>query len=109
MYLDAGIGFDEPNNSKLENLVSFLRSFKLPFATGGDFNIEPAEWHKNIWLNLLDARIITPDNVEYTCFASADGTLLDYYIVSNCIAPFFVNPRALMDTPWERILASVYT
>ena len=37
-YLDVGVGFEEPNNTKLTNIAAFIRLMSIPFILAWGFN-----------------------------------------------------------------------
>ena len=74
------------------------RNGRLPFIWLADFNHDPKHVQEEPWLEQLDACVMVPDT-EVTCHAGS-GSLIDFGIVSRCLAPYVVRFASVPDVPW---------
>ncbi|CAK0885126.1 unnamed protein product [Prorocentrum cordatum] len=81
----------------LEDLGVFLRRSRSPWILAGDFNLPPEDIKLCKWVELLKGTIVAPSGP--TCFASKSGSTIDYYIVSQGLANFVSDVRAVYGTP----------
>lgn len=80
-------------------VVRITRGGRLLFALCGDFNCRPEVLAQSAWLVTPDAVILLPCNAEATCWATAEGSLIDYMIVSKRLA-HAIRLEALASVPW---------
>ncbi|CAK0856487.1 unnamed protein product, partial [Prorocentrum cordatum] len=82
MYLTSSIGMSGENHQKMARLAALTRGHSGPWAAIGDWNAEPRELQAAGWLRLLDAKVITPADVSYTCTRNP-ARMLDYVVCSE--------------------------
>ncbi|CAK0808313.1 unnamed protein product [Prorocentrum cordatum] len=82
MYLTSSIGMSGENHQKMARLAALTRGHSGPWAAIGDWNAEPRELQAAGWLRLLDAEVITPTDVSYTCTRNP-ARMLDYVVCSG--------------------------
>ncbi|CAK0809422.1 unnamed protein product, partial [Prorocentrum cordatum] len=80
-----------------EQLGVFLRRSKSPWVLAGGFNLAPDDVKLREWVELLTGAIAAPSGP--TCFASKNGSTIDYLVVSQGLANFVSDVRAIYGTP----------
>eukprot|EP00959_Pyramimonas_sp_CCMP1952_P321876 6735396-Pyramimonas_sp.AAC.1 len=66
----------------MARLAALTRGHSGPWAAIGDWNAEPRGLQMAGWLKLLDAKVITPADVSYTCTRNP-ARMLDYVVCSE--------------------------
>ena len=99
LYMESGVGLNDTNMRRLEQLAEFLKLITVPFLVLGDWNLEPSELESISWPHYVRARIVVPENIAFTC-SKGKGRLLDYAVVSYSLWPYF---RLFPDlsSPWK--------
>ena len=94
----GGYARDGEHQPLAEAVARISRNGSLPFIWLADFNTPPEELQRAGWLEKLKARIMKPD-AEITCHAG-HGSLIDYAIVSCCLAPYVEECTSETCVPW---------
>ena len=72
-------------------VAHYLRTLGLPFAIGGDWQVQPDEMKATGILDVLDASVVAPE--EPTC--TLTGNTLDYFMISKSLLQGDERPRVL--------------
>eukprot|EP00959_Pyramimonas_sp_CCMP1952_P184339 3854828-Pyramimonas_sp.AAC.1 len=87
------------NSRKMHNIARIVKSLDVPWLLVGDFNATPAEMAKSGWLDVLRARVVTPEGVEVSC-TSGKGRMIDYAVVPDSFRPFLSQVMPVQNLPW---------
>ena len=85
--------------SMFRRLAEITNNGKCPFMMVGDQNKPPSQLCTHPLLKNLKPTVIYNDNAESTCHQGV-GSLIDYMIVSNCVAPYINYQRVDKQVPW---------
>ncbi len=103
-FLSRGNLESATNVDILKQVDNLTRGGKQPFILGADFNFTQDRWAESVfpWLRKLQAQVVVPTNSTYTCRQreGVENTLIDYFIVSNCLRPCIGACKVVFDTPW---------
>ena len=80
------------------SITTLTTNGKDPFVALADFNAPPDELRDVVWLDSLDAQIVTPA-ARTTC-RQGRGSLMDCGIASNCLFPYIANFNSV-EVPWS--------
>ena len=98
IYLDCHDKHGDKNEAIRYTLGLIISSMNMPFVIMGDWQYTPEQLAETGWLEIIDGYIVAPD--EPTCKQSGrktDGSIIDYAVVSNWVAPKVVYIRVLDD------------
>ena len=85
-YLYDGEGLSIRNVDILGALVAFILALEGPWVLAADFNIEPSSLEDTGFLATVKGVIVAPP--EPICHAKAKGSMYDYFVVPEILAPF---------------------
>ena len=98
-YFDHTIGFSGANLQRLASIDLAIRCLGLPFVLAADFNDTPAALLATGWPSAVDATVLPPTNVDFTCSSGA-GRLIDYMVISHSLLPLVRSCTADFNSTW---------
>ena len=96
--------------AKMRQVAMWTRGGRIPFIMAADFNKPVAELQKMPWLGILKAQIITPKTDGNVTCHQGGGSLIDYFIVSDCLRDYIVEAwgdSKVPNGPHDRICLSI--
>jgi len=98
VYMECG-----DKNSKVNCMIRYtlgllIASTNLPYVIMGDWQVNPHELAELGWLETIEGYVVAPD--EPTCKQegrNTEGSIIDYAVVSNWVAPRIRHIRVLHD------------
>ena len=82
-YLQHGVGFNDTNLNLLQQVGEGCAAWKGPFVIGADFNNTPEQLDSLSFASKIKATIVAPYAPRGTCTGNGNGTLIDYFVVSD--------------------------
>ena len=96
-YLQDTVGLGGANAGRLQEIAAMIRSLRIPFVIGADWNMTPEELDHEGWVTGIGATVRAPA-VGATC-TSGKGRMLDYFVASNELADR-LEVGVDLDGPW---------
>ncbi len=101
-YFDCKEGVSGSNLDILGRVEARTGAGRDPFLLAADFNATPEELGAAAgdWLTRNKATIVRAHNLSITCRAGAEGSLIDYFIVSERLVGAIKSVWVDVSTPW---------
>ncbi|CAK0794757.1 unnamed protein product, partial [Prorocentrum cordatum] len=93
-------GLDLPTNiSKLNQLLTLVRTLGTPWMVYGDFNNTPEQFRASCWHEAFAPEYLQP-NCEFTC-AGSSGRMIDWGLCSPTFLPLVKSVEPVYNVPWQ--------
>ncbi|CAK0809187.1 unnamed protein product, partial [Prorocentrum cordatum] len=93
-------GLDLPANiSKLNQLLTLVRTLGTPRMVYGDFNSTPKQFKASRWHEAFAAEYLQPD-CDFTC-AGSSGRMIDWGLCSPTFLPLAKSAEPVYQVPWQ--------
>ena len=95
-YLRHSVGWDADNAATCRAVAQHLGGCPGEWIWGGDFNMEPSTLNHEGWLHKMGAVVAAP--TRPTCWASDEGSKIDYFVFSSELAHSIPEVTVMEDT-----------
>ena len=86
------------DQTSLRQLHSATRGGSLPFVYAADFNCSPDVFRASGWPQLLKCTVW--ETPTPTCWSSADGSKLDFFLISDAILHLVLDVKTVLHVPF---------
>ena len=101
VYLWSGQGPGPANTQLLASIAQVIKAVGLPWMAFGDWQMSPADLLSTKWLEHQSGTIIRqPEHVTATCWQSAAGTYIDYFVASPWMTHLLTGKGLDPNSPW---------
>ena len=84
----------------MEYIAEKTKNGKLPYIAFGDFNLSAKDTRQSLWVERMDAKVMTAEGRAVTCFLKG-GTCIDYIVCSPYVAPYILALERELGVPWS--------
>ena len=91
VYLDQTDQLGVKNRAILMMAGVTIECLGIPYVMGGDWNLTPQQIIATEWINTIDGQVIAPEDPTCRPTPSHTGKIIDYFIVSQWLAPLVLS------------------